>query len=83
MNTDNKQLRETLRKLPRGRAIEFIKSIGLLPDEEAIIIDCDVNRNSMVHASMSVNCSYGLASLHRKRGYERMLYAINKLNYEI
>lgn len=83
MDADNKKLRIAIRKMPRGRAADFVKAVGLLDDEAAVIIGCDIDRKSMISVAMDRNMSYGMAANHRRNGYERILYAMNKMDYKL
>ncbi len=66
MNETHRIIRHRFKRMARPLAIELIKSFQLLRDEEAFIIEHDVNNVSIIELSQKYNLS--IETIKRRRG---------------
>jgi DNA-directed RNA polymerase specialized sigma24 family protein len=55
------------------RATDFVRAFGLPTEEEAIIIEADVRRHSLVDISRAHNLSVETVKRYRRRGYRKIV----------
>lgn len=72
MDAQHRQLRAQLSAMAPKRAVAYIRSFDLPPDEAACLIECDVRRRSCVQVAQMLHLSVdGLAKL-RRRAYQKI-----------
>lgn len=72
MDTQHREIRAQLSAMAPRRAIAYIRSFDLPPDEAASLIECDVRGRSCVQAAELLHLSVdGLAKL-RRRAYRKI-----------
>ena len=72
MDTQHREIRAQLSAMAPRRAISYIRSFDLPPDEAASLIECDVRGRSCVQAAELLHLSVdGLAKLRRRAGVLR------------
>jgi DNA-directed RNA polymerase specialized sigma24 family protein len=72
MNSQHKRIRAELSAMAPRRAIEYILSLELPPDETACIIECDVRRKSCVQVAIEHNLSVDAVKKYRQRAYHKI-----------
>lgn len=71
-HTQHREIRAQLSAMAPRRAISYIRSFDLPPDEAASLIECDVRGRSCVQAAELLHLSVdGLAKL-RRRAYHKI-----------
>ena len=72
MDAKRKEIRSKLSTTAPNRAVTYILSCNLPPDEAACLIECDVRRKSCVQVADMLHISVdGLAKL-RRRAYTKL-----------
>ena len=67
MDTQHKAIRAQLSSMAPRRAVAYIRSFELPPDEMACLVECDVRGRSCVQVAQMLHLSVdGLAKLRRK-----------------
>lgn len=54
------------------RAVDYVKAFHLRPDEEAVIIECDVNGLSTIQAAKKLHLSPEAIKERRRRAYAKI-----------
>lgn len=54
------------------RAVDYIRAFHLRPDEEAAIIECDVNGLSTIQAAKKLHLSQEALKERRRRAYSKI-----------
>ena len=72
MDTQHRAIRAQLSAMAPRRAIAYIQSYDLPPDEMACLVECDVRGRSCVQVAQMLHLSVdGLAKL-RRRAYRKL-----------
>lgn len=72
MNEQHRAIRALLTTMSPRRAVGYIQSFELPPDEEAALIECDVRQKSCVQTADRLHVSVdGLAKI-RRRAYKKI-----------
>ncbi len=72
MDKRHRAIRSSISAMAPKRAVEFIRSFELPPDETACLIECDVRGKSCVQTAELLHLSVdGLAKL-RRRAYRKL-----------
>lgn len=72
MNAQHKHIRAQLVSMSPRRAVAYIQSFDLPPDEMACLVECDVRGRSLVQVAAQLHMSVdGLAKL-RRRAYRKL-----------
>ena len=77
MDSQHKRIRAELSAMAPRRAVEYILSFELPPDEAACIIERDVRRKSCVQVAMEHNLSVDAFKKYRPGAYQKIASAIN------
>lgn len=77
MNSQHRAIRAMLNSMAPKRAIEYIHAFQLRPDEEAVLIECDVNGLSYVQAAGKLKLSATVINERKRRAYSKIADAIN------
>lgn len=72
MDSQHKRIRAELSAMAPRRAVEYILSLELPPDEAACIIERDVRRKSCVQIAMEHNLSVDAVKKYRQRAYHKI-----------
>lgn len=72
MDTLHRALRAQLSAMAPARAIAYIKSFDLPPDETACLIECDVRRRSYVQVCETLHLSPEAVKRARRRAYTKI-----------
>lgn len=72
MNQNHKAIRAMLNSMAPKRAISYIKSFKLRPDEESVLIECDVNGLSYIQAARKLNFSPEEIKERKRRAYSKI-----------
>lgn len=72
MNSQHKRIRAELSAMAPRRAIEYILSLELPPDEAACIIECDVRRKSYAQVCEALHLSPEAVNRCRRRAYKKI-----------
>lgn len=72
MDSQHKRIRAELSAMAPRRAVEYILSFELPPDEAACIIECDVRQKSCVQVAMEHNLSVDAVKKYRQRAYHKI-----------
>ena len=78
MDTQHREIRAQLSAMAPRRAISYIRSFDLPPDEAASLIECDVRKKSCVEVSFDLNLSPDTVKKYRRRAYRKILDGQNK-----
>jgi FixJ family two-component response regulator len=78
MDAQRKALKHALNKMSTKEATAYVKNFELRPDEEQVILLCDVKGESVTAVSFALHCSRVVVERKRTAGYERMLRDIGK-----
>ena len=72
MDTQHRAIRAKLSAMAPRRAVIYIQSFDLPPDEMACLVECDVRGRSLVQVAAQLHMSVdGLAKL-RRRAYRKL-----------
>lgn len=71
MDSYHKQIRRRLQSMSPKRAIAYVMSVQLPPDEAACVIECDVKRKSYCETALLLNVSPETVKRCRKRAYQK------------
>ena len=77
MNPQHRRIRIMLNSMAPKRAVDYIKSFGLRPDEESVLIECDVNGLSYVQVSEKLHLSPDAIKERKRRAYSKIADEIN------
>lgn len=59
------------------RAVDYIQSFQLRPDEETVLVECDVRGLSYVQAADKLHLSPDAIKGHKRRAYSKIADEIN------
>ena len=71
MDSYKKQIRRRLQSMAPKRAIAYVMSAQLPPDEAVCVIECDVKRKSYCETALLLNVSPETVKRCRKRAYQK------------
>lgn len=77
MNSQHRAIRALLSSMSPRRAVDYIQSFQLRPDEEAVLIECDVRGLSYVQAAGKLNLSTDTIKRRRQSAYSKIADEIN------
>lgn len=77
MNSQHRAIRGLLSTMSPRRAVEYIQSFQLRPDEEAVLIECDVRGLSYVQAADKLHLSPDAIKERKRRAYSKIADEIN------
>lgn len=72
MNIHHRKIRAHISIMCYDRALDYIKAFHLRPDEEDVIIECDVNGLSVIQASEKLHLSPEAIKERRRRAYSKI-----------
>lgn len=82
MNSQHRAIRALLSTMSPRRALGYIQSFQLRPDEEAVLIECDVRGLSYIQASDKLHLSPDAIKRHKRRAYSKIADEINHTENE-
>lgn len=77
MNGQHRAIRALLSTMAPRRAVEYIQSFQLRPEEEAALIECDVRGLSHIQAADKLHLSPEVIKRRRQRAYSKIADEIN------
>lgn len=72
MDTQHREIRAQLSAMAPRRAISYIRSFDLPPDEAASLIECDVRGRSCVQVAFEMNLSPDTVKKYRRKAYRKI-----------
>lgn len=72
MDTQHREILAQLSAMAPRRAISYIRSFDLPPDEAASLIECDVRGRSCVQAAFEMNLSPDTVKKYRRKAYRKI-----------
>lgn len=72
MDSQHKAIRAKLTSMAPKRAVEYILSFELPPDEAICIIECDVRGKSRVEVAETLHVSPEYVKTRRRRAYSKI-----------
>lgn len=72
MNSLHQTIRTQISVMCHDRAVGYIKAFHLRPEEEAVLIECDVNGLSVIQAAGELHLSPEAVKERRRRAYARI-----------
>lgn len=82
MNSQHRAIRSLLSSMAPRRAVGYIQSFQLRPDEEAVLVECDVYGLSYIQASDKLNLSPEAIKERKRRAYSKIADEINNAKQE-
>lgn len=82
MNSQHRAIRALLSSMSPRRAVDYIQSFQLRPDEEAVLIECDVRGLSYIQAADKLNLSPDTIKRRRQSAYRKIADEINHAERE-
>lgn len=82
MNSQHRAIRALLSSMSPRRAVDYIQSFQLRPDEEAALIECDVRGLSYIQAADKLNLSPDTIKRRRQSAYSKIADEINHAEKE-
>ena len=77
MNTQHKAIRAQLSSMAPRRAVAYIRSFELPPDEMACLVECDVYGKSYAQVSEQMHVSPEYVKKRRRRAFAKIADEIN------
>lgn len=77
MNSQHRAIRALLSSMSPRRAVDYIQSFQLRPDEESVLIECDVRGLSYVQAADKLHLTPEVIKRRRQRAYSKIADEIN------
>lgn len=77
MNSQHRTIRALLSSMSPRRAVDYVQSFQLRPDEEAVLIECDVRGLSYIQAADKLNLSTDTIKRRRQSAYSKIADEIN------
>lgn len=77
MNSQHRAIRALLQTMSPRRAVEHIQSFRLRPDEESVLIECDVYGLSYIQAADKLHLTPEVIKRRRQRAYSKIADEIN------
>lgn len=77
MNSQHRAIRALLSSMSPRRAVDYVQSFQLRPDEEAALIECDVRGLSYIQAADKLNLSTDTIKRRRQSAYGKIADEIN------
>lgn len=77
MNSQHRAIRALLSSMSPRRASDYVKSFQLRPDEEAVLLECDVNGLSYIQASDKLHFSPEVIKARKRKAYSKIADEIN------
>lgn len=77
LNSQHRAIRALLSSMSPRRAVDYVQSFQLRPDEEAVLIECDVRGLSYVQAAGKLNLSPDTIKRRRQSAYSKISDEIN------
>lgn len=78
MDSYHKQIQRRLQIMAPKRAIAYVMSVQLPPDEAVCVIECDVKRNSYCETAFLLNVSHETVKRCRIRAYQSLVDCTSK-----
>ena len=72
MDTRHKTIRSSIATMAPKRAVEYIRSFELPPDEASCLIECDVRGKSCVQVAFDMSLSPDTVKKYRRRAYRKI-----------
>lgn len=72
MNSQHRAIRALLQTMAPRRAVQYIRSFDLRPEEEAVLVQCDVRGMSHVQAAEALHLSPDCIKERRRRAYMKI-----------
>lgn len=82
MNSQHRKIRTLLQSMSPKRAISYIKSFELPPEEELFLIECDVRCLSYTQAAKKHNFTPEVIKRRRQKAYSKISDEINRKGRE-
>lgn len=77
MNSQHRAIRALLNSMSPRRAIDYVQSFQLRPEEEAVLLECDVRGLSYVQAADKLHLSLEVIKERKRRAYSKIADEIN------
>lgn len=77
MNGQHRIIRAHLSSMSPRRAVEYVRSFQLRPDEEAVLVECDVRGMSCIQAEEKLHLTLEAIKRRRKSAYSKIADEIN------
>ncbi len=77
MNSQHRAIRAVLTSMSPRRAVKYIQSFQLPPEEELFLIECDVRGLSYVQAAREHSTTPEVIKRRRQRAYSKIADEIN------
>lgn len=77
MNSQHRAIRALLSSMSPRRAVDYVQSFQLRPDEEAVLIECDVRGLSYIQAGDKLHLSPDAIKDRKRRAYSKIADEIN------
>lgn len=72
MNSQHRAIRSLLSSMAPRRAVGYIQSFQLRPDEEAVLVECDVRGLSYIQAADKLHLSPEAIKDRKRRAYSKI-----------
>ena len=72
MDTQHREIRAQLSSMAPRRAVAYIRSFELPPDEMACLVECDVRGRSCVQVAFEMNLSPDTVKKYRRKAYRKI-----------
>lgn len=76
MNSQHRAIRSLLSSMAPRRAVGYIQSFQLRPDEEAVLVECDVHGLSYIQAADKLHLSPEAIKERKRRAYSKIVDAM-------
>lgn len=77
MDSQHRAIRAVLSRMAPKRAVSYIRSFELPPDEETCLIECDVRQKSIVQVADMLHVSQETVKKRRKSAYAKIVDGMN------
>lgn len=77
MNSQHRAIRALLSSMSPRRAVEHIQSFQLRPEEESVLIECDVRGLSYIQAAEKLHLSPEVIKSRKRQAYSKIVDEIN------
>lgn len=77
MDSQRRAIRSLLCSMSPRRAVDYIRSFQLRPEEEAVLVECDVRGLSYVQAADKLHLSPDAIKERKRRAYNKIADEIN------
>lgn len=77
MNSQHRAIRALLSSMSPRRAVDYIRSFQLRPDEEAVLVECDVRGLSYIQVADKLHLSPDAIKERKRRAYSKIADEIN------